>query len=120
VSRGVGSRQLRSVAPEIRANFPMQANGAEMPRRACCLATEHGFSVCAPAHEAILIEAPTGQIEDAVEELHRRRRVRAVAVVHAVRRRFAGRCRRWNALAAETGRLASLTAYPYLLRSELP
>ena len=28
-------------------------------------------------------------------------------------------CDAWNALAAETGRLASLTAYPYLLRSEL-
>jgi transposase len=29
-------------------------------------------------------------------------------------------CRAWNALAAETGRLASLTSYPYLIRSELP
>ena len=29
-------------------------------------------------------------------------------------------CRAWNTLAAEPGRLASLTAYPYLLRSELP
>ena len=28
-------------------------------------------------------------------------------------------CRAWNALAAEPGRLASLTAYPYLLKSEL-
>ena len=28
-------------------------------------------------------------------------------------------CDAWNALAAETGRLAGLTAYPYLLRSEL-
>jgi putative transposase len=28
-------------------------------------------------------------------------------------------CRAWDALAAETGRLATLTAYPYLLRSEL-
>ena len=28
-------------------------------------------------------------------------------------------CRAWNALADEPGRLASLTAYPYLLRSEL-
>ena len=28
-------------------------------------------------------------------------------------------CRAWNALAAEPGRLSSLTAYPYLLRSEL-
>jgi transposase len=27
-------------------------------------------------------------------------------------------CRAWNALAAEPGRLASLTGYPYLLRSE--
>ena len=28
-------------------------------------------------------------------------------------------CDAWNRLASETGRLASLTAYPYLLRSEL-
>ena len=28
-------------------------------------------------------------------------------------------CDAWNALAGDTGRLASLTAYPYLLRSEL-
>ena len=28
-------------------------------------------------------------------------------------------CEAWNALAAETGRLTSLTAYPYLIRSEL-
>ena len=28
-------------------------------------------------------------------------------------------CRAWNALASEPGRLASLTGYPYLLRSEL-
>ena len=28
-------------------------------------------------------------------------------------------CDAWNALVAEAGRLASLTAYPYLLRSEL-
>lgn len=29
-------------------------------------------------------------------------------------------CAAWSALAAETGRLASLTAYPYLLKSKLP
>jgi transposase len=28
-------------------------------------------------------------------------------------------CRAWNALAAERGRFASLTAYPYLIRSQL-
>jgi hypothetical protein len=45
-------------------NFPMQANGAEMLRLACCLATERGLSVCAPIHDAILIEAPLAEIEE--------------------------------------------------------
>lgn len=44
-------------------NFPMQANGAEMLRLACCLATERGIEVCAPVHDAILICAPLDQIE---------------------------------------------------------
>lgn len=47
-------------------NFPMQANGAEMLRLACCLATEHGVRVCAPVHDALLIEAPLDQLEEAV------------------------------------------------------
>jgi DNA polymerase-1 len=36
--------------PNVRSlrNFPMQANGAEMLRLACCLATERGIEVCAP------------------------------------------------------------------------
>ena len=42
-------------------NFPMQANGAEMLRLACCLATERGIAVCAPVHDALLIEAPAGR-----------------------------------------------------------
>src|SRR3954464_13305113 len=44
--------------PRSLANFPMQANGAEMLRLACCLATERGIRVCAPVHDALLIEAP--------------------------------------------------------------
>jgi DNA polymerase I len=47
-------------------NFPMQANGAEMLRLACCLATERGIDVCAPVHDALLIEADARQIDDAV------------------------------------------------------
>src|SRR5215208_6402244 len=39
-------------------NFPMQANGAEMMRLAGSLATERGIAVCAPVHDAFLIEAP--------------------------------------------------------------
>ena len=47
-------------------NFPMQANGAEMLRLACCFAVERGIRVCAPVHDAILIEAPLDELEDAV------------------------------------------------------
>ena len=50
-------------------NFPMQANGAEMMRLAASLATERGIAVCAPVHDAFLIEAPTAAIEGAIEEL---------------------------------------------------
>ena len=44
-------------------NFPMQANGAEMLRVACCLATERGVEVCAPVHDAVLICAPIQRLE---------------------------------------------------------
>jgi DNA polymerase family A len=42
--------------PRSLRNFPMQANGAEMLRLACCFATESGIEVCAPVHDA-LVEA---------------------------------------------------------------
>jgi hypothetical protein len=47
-------------------NFPMQANGAEMLRLACCLATEQGIEVCAPVHDAVLIIAPLDRIDTEV------------------------------------------------------
>jgi DNA polymerase-1 len=52
--------------PTSLRNYPMQSNGAEMLRIACCLATERGIEVCAPVHDALLIEAPAGEITDAV------------------------------------------------------
>jgi DNA polymerase I len=55
--------------PRSLMNFPMQANGAEILRLACCLAIEGGIRVCAPIHDAILIEAPTDEIENAVDRL---------------------------------------------------
>jgi DNA polymerase I len=57
--------------PRSLANFPCQANGAEMLRLACCLATERGIRVCAPVHDAVLIEAATGDIDEAVKETQR-------------------------------------------------
>jgi hypothetical protein len=50
--------------PRSLRNFPMQANGAEMLRLACCLATERGIEVCAPVHDAVLICAPLDRLED--------------------------------------------------------
>jgi len=44
-------------------NFPMQANGAEMLRLACCLGTETGIEVCAPVHDAVLICAPLDRLD---------------------------------------------------------
>jgi hypothetical protein len=49
--------------PRSLRNFPMQANGAEMLRLACCLSTERGIEVCAPVHDAILICAPFDRLE---------------------------------------------------------
>ena len=41
----------------------MQANGAEMLRIACILLTEAGIRVCAPVHDALLIEAPLERLD---------------------------------------------------------
>jgi hypothetical protein len=49
--------------PRSLRNFPMQANGAEMLRLACCLATERGVEVSAPIHDALLVCAPLDRLE---------------------------------------------------------
>lgn len=49
-------------------NFLMQANGAEILRLACIFVTESGIRVCAPIHDAILIEAQEDEIEGAVRK----------------------------------------------------
>jgi DNA polymerase I-like protein with 3'-5' exonuclease and polymerase domains len=49
--------------PRALRNFHMQANGAEMLRLACCLATENGIRICAPIHDAFLIMAPIDELE---------------------------------------------------------
>ena len=54
---------VASANPRSLRNFPMQANGAEMLRLACCLATERGIEVCAPVHDAVLICAPLDRLD---------------------------------------------------------
>jgi hypothetical protein len=81
-AQGMLSGQLRTVFgwtvrvgtdanPRSLRNFPMQANGAEMMRLACCLATERGITVCCPVHDALLVEGPAADIEAVVAETQR-------------------------------------------------
>ena len=63
---GWPARTLFNPNPRSIANYPMQGNGAEMMRIACCLGIERGVEVCAPVHDAVLIAAPIGAIDDAV------------------------------------------------------
>lgn len=55
-----------NVNPRSLRNFPLQANGCEMLRLACCIATEQGINVCCPVHDALLIEAPSAEIDAVV------------------------------------------------------
>jgi DNA polymerase I len=57
------------VNPRSLRNFPMQANGAEMLRLACCLAIESGIEICAPVHDAVLICAPVDRLEADIERM---------------------------------------------------
>ena len=54
--------------PRSFGNFPMQANGAEILRLACCLTTERGIDVCAPIHDAILVEDSLDGIDAVVRD----------------------------------------------------
>lgn len=47
-------------------NFPMQGHGSDILRIAVCLCLENKLKVVAPVHDAILIEAPTMEIENDV------------------------------------------------------
>jgi hypothetical protein len=50
--------------PRSVRNFPMQANAAEMLRIACILMVKNGIQLCAPIHDAVLIEATEDNIEE--------------------------------------------------------
>jgi len=54
--------------PRALANFPVQGNAAEMLRLACCLLVERGVRVCAPIHDALLIEGPSSEIDAVVAD----------------------------------------------------
>ena len=53
----------KDVNPRSILNWPMQANGAEMMRLGLSMGIEAGLKVCAPIHDALLLEAPIDEIE---------------------------------------------------------
>ncbi len=54
--------------PRFLRNFLMQGNGAEMLRLACCMLVEAGIKVCAPVHDAVLIEAPLEVLPETIRQ----------------------------------------------------
>jgi DNA polymerase I len=67
-------------SPRTTMNFPAQANGAEILRLALIRLTEAGIHVCAPVHDACLIEAPLDELADTVR-LAQRLMAEASAIV---------------------------------------
>jgi DNA polymerase-1 len=57
--------------PRSIRNFPMQANGAEMLRLACCFGTENGIGICAPVHDAVMITAPLERLQASIEVMQK-------------------------------------------------
>jgi DNA polymerase I-like protein with 3'-5' exonuclease and polymerase domains len=57
------------VNPRSVQNFPMQANGAEMLRLAAIMAMEAGIGICAPIHDAILIESSIDCIDEDIRQM---------------------------------------------------
>jgi DNA polymerase-1 len=76
-------------------NFPMQSNGGELLRLACCRATEAGVRVCAPVHDAVLIEAPIEEIDAAVAVTQQAMSDAAYFVLSGVRLRSDAKVVRW-------------------------
>jgi len=62
-------------------NFPMQGNGAEMLRIACIFLTEAGIRVCAPVHDALLIELPMAEVESGLSQAQGLMRLASRAVL---------------------------------------
>ena len=53
------------------SNFPMQASCAEIMRLAASSMVDEGLALCATVHDAVLIEAPVGQIDADAEAARR-------------------------------------------------
>ena len=81
--------------PRSIRNFPCQANGAEILRLACCLATERGLSIVAPIHDALLVEGPSDSIDDVVDLVQEAMAEASAVVLSGFRLRSEAKVVRW-------------------------
>ena len=81
-----------NVNPRTLSNYPMQANGAEMLRLACSLATERGIELCAPVHDAVLIHAPRETLAHAIALTQQCMQQASEAVLAGYRLRTEAKC----------------------------
>jgi DNA polymerase-1 len=85
----------RAPKPRSLRNFPCQANGAEMMRWACSVATERGIAVVAPVHDALMVEGPVDSIAEVVADTERAMAEASEAVLDGFRLRSEARVARW-------------------------
>jgi hypothetical protein len=64
-----GRKTGEEINPRSLMNFPMQANGAEMLRLACCFGIRAGVEICAPVHDAVLIAAPIARLTEDIAKM---------------------------------------------------
>ena len=104
------ARFAQELAPGVHAVLLLDRAGWHVAR---------GLSV--PANVTLLPLPPYSPELNPVERvwLYLRERYLSHRVLDGYAAVLEAACRAWNALLGESGRLASLTAYPYLLRSEL-
>jgi DNA polymerase I len=69
------------ISPRTVRNFPIQSAGAEILHVLCILAERRGLEVVAPVHDAIMIEAPADQAQEASAALDRCMRDAAAIVL---------------------------------------
>jgi hypothetical protein len=107
--------------PRSLRNFPLQGNGAEMLRLACCLATERGIRVCAPVHDALLVEAPADDIDAVVGATQGAMREASELVLPGFPLRTEARVVRWpGRYADERGRRMWDTVWGLLVEAGAP
>ena len=81
--------------PRSLRNFPCQANGAEMLRLACCLASERGVSIVAPIHDAVLVEGLDWEIDETVVETQEAMAEASAVILEGFRLRSDAKIVRW-------------------------